>query len=77
MPLWNQKQKKSMGDIFDKRKQTLHKTVYSGALKQDVGITELWVLGVSVVRREEVLINLPRKVCNHFLKLFSRAAVIN
>lgn len=31
---------KSMGDIFDKRKQTLHKAVYSRALKQDVGITE-------------------------------------
>lgn len=52
---------KSMGDIFDKRKQTLHKGVYSAALKQDVGITGLCVLGVCVMQREEVLISLPRK----------------
>lgn len=66
-----------MGDIFDKRKQTQHKRVYCWALKQDVGITGLCVLGVSVVRKEEVLISLPRKVCKRFLKLLSRAAVIN
>lgn len=66
-----------MGDIFDKRKQTVHMRVYSGALKQDVGITGLRVLGVCVVQREEVLISLPRKVCNRFLKLFSGTAVIN
>lgn len=43
---------KSTGDIFDKRKQTLHQRVYSRALKQDVGITGLCVLGVSIARRE-------------------------
>lgn len=67
---------KSMGDISDKRKQTLHKRVYSWALKQDVGNTGFCMLGVSVVCRE-VLIGLPRKLSNRFLKLFGRAAVIN
>lgn len=69
---------KSMGDIFDKRKQTLHKRVYSESIETRCG--DYWVvcvLGVSGVCREEVLISLPRKVCNRFLKLFSRAAVIN
>lgn len=66
---------KSMGDISDKRKQTLLKRVYTRALKQDVGNTGFCALGVSVVRREEVLISLPRKLCNRFPKLF--ATVIN
>lgn len=67
---------KSTGDISDKRKQTLHKRVYSWALKQDVGNTGFCALGVSAVCRE-VLISLPRKLSNRFLKLFGRAAVIN
>lgn len=69
---------KSMGDISDKRKQTQNERVYSRALKQDVGITGLRVLlGVCIVRKEEVSISLPRKVCNHFLKLFTCVSVIN
>lgn len=38
---------KSTGDISDKCKQTLHKTVYSWALKQDVGNTGFSARGVS------------------------------
>lgn len=30
-----------------------------------------------LAHREEVLISLPRRICNRFLKLFSRSAVIN
>lgn len=30
-----------------------------------------------LAHREEVLISLPRKICNHFLKLFSCVAVVN
>lgn len=52
---------KSTADGFDKRKQTQHKRVYSRALKQDVWITGFCTLGVSVVRREEVLINLQKR----------------
>lgn len=35
---------KGTGDIFDRRKQTLHKGVYSGALEQDVG--DYWAVCV-------------------------------
>lgn len=42
---------KSMGDISDKRKQTLHKRVYSWALKQDVGNTGFSAPGVCGVSR--------------------------
>lgn len=63
--------------IFLTNVNTLHKRVYSQALKQDVGNTGLCALGVSVVPSKEILINLPRKACNHFLKLLSCVAVIN
>lgn len=69
---------KGTGDIFDRRKQTLHKGVYSGALEQDVGGLLGCVCWAPVLaHREEVLISLPRQICNRFLKLFSCAAVVN
>ena len=68
---------KSGGNIFDRRKQTLHKRVYSRALKQDVGLCwAVCAFGVSVLR-EEVLISLPSEICNRFLKLFGRTSVVN
>lgn len=41
------KNKEHGGDISDKCKQALHKTVYSWALKQDVGNTGFPARGVS------------------------------